>query len=221
MNLGRCRIDVAIGQAGEADLAIGIVAAEVVHEVVVDAQHLVRRLAILHFSAGSKDAVNDLGIDAVAVELLDPQMRVAGAAVALFDEVVVEAGFVHLVDAQLLAGDVLGADRADPSGLAEIDAVIGHPALGAVRLIGDKRHLLLQGARRLRGEEIRRQPDHIEMTIGRDAPVLHSLSSTVTYSPAHSTERKRRVLRQSAQLSDAAWSTLATVRKEWRRCPLP
>src|SRR5882762_4575837 len=34
---------------------------------------------------------------------------------------------------------------------------------------------LLELARRLRGEEIRRQPDHIEMAIGRDSFVLHLL----------------------------------------------
>src|SRR5882724_2457035 len=37
--------------------------------------------------------------------------------------------------------------------------------------------------------------------------------------PAHSTERKRSVLRRSAQLSDAAWSTLATVRKAMAALP--
>jgi len=104
MDLGRRRLDVAIGQAGKADLAIGIIAAEVVHEVVVDAQHLVGRGRVFHLRACRENAVDDFGVDAVAVQFLDPQMRIAGPAVPLLREVVIEPGLVHLVDAQLLAG---------------------------------------------------------------------------------------------------------------------
>ncbi len=38
-------VDVAVGQAGQADVPVGIVAAEVLQPVVVDAQHLVAGLA--------------------------------------------------------------------------------------------------------------------------------------------------------------------------------
>src|SRR5207302_7940607 len=46
VDLRDSRADVAIGQAGEADLAVGIVAAEVHQPVVVDPEHLARRLVV-------------------------------------------------------------------------------------------------------------------------------------------------------------------------------
>src|SRR6202022_5087672 len=64
--------------------------------------------------------------------------------------------------------------RAAPGDQPEGGAVARDPLL-AVRAFADERHPLLELARRLRGEEIRRQPDHIEMAIGRDSFVLHLL----------------------------------------------
>src|ERR1700756_2356792 len=53
------------------------------------------------------------------------------------------------------------------------------------------------------------------MTIGRDPLILHYPSSTrVTYSPIYFTERKTGILRRSAQLSDAAGSTLEPPARE-------
>ena len=42
-----------------------------------------------------------------------------------------------------------------------------------VRLFDDVRHLVLQRSRRFGREEVVRQPDHIQMTVCRDAVVLH------------------------------------------------
>src|SRR5262249_39035316 len=54
----------------------------------------------------------------------------------------------------------------------ERGAVARHPLL-AVRSFADEGHPLLEIARRLGGEEIRRQPDHVEMAIGGNSSVLH------------------------------------------------
>src|SRR5438067_2738607 len=58
------RVDVAVGQAGQADVAVGIVIAEVLQPVVVDPEHLVRGLGIVEPRGGAEDAVDDLGLHA-------------------------------------------------------------------------------------------------------------------------------------------------------------
>src|SRR5439155_9159446 len=102
---------------------------------------------------------------------LDPQMRVARAALAALASFV-EAGLGHLVDPVILTRDKRRADRADRAGNAHDDAGLCHPArpFGAVLDIG---HALLQLARRLRDEQLGWQPRQVEMAIGRDAAVLH------------------------------------------------
>src|SRR2546425_1051991 len=78
------------------------------------------------FARRREDAVDDLGIDAVAVHLLDAQVRVARPANALLT-VLVQAGRRHLVDPQLLARHVLRAGRTDAARQAEGRAVVGRP----------------------------------------------------------------------------------------------
>src|SRR5581483_8654337 len=99
-----------------------------------------------------------------------------GAAQTLLEIIPVEAGLGHLVGAQLLAGNPRRAGRSDPAALAVIGAVDVGPDLGAVRLLGAVGHLVAQFARCVGGEQVRRQPQHVEMTIGRDSLVLHQLS---------------------------------------------
>src|SRR5205085_521351 len=129
---------------------------------------------VLHLGASSEDAVDDLGVDAVAVHVLDPQMRVARPAQTLFEIVAVEARLGHLVGAQLLARDMRRAGRADAATQAVFGAVIVGPALHAVRILGDVGHQIPELARRVRGEQVGRQPEHVEMTIRRDTLVLPS-----------------------------------------------
>ena len=169
------RIDVAVGQAGEADLAVGVVPAEVLQPVVVDAQHLVRRLVILDPRGDAEDAEDDLGVDAVFFHFLDAQMRVAGTALAALARVV-EPGFGHLVDPVVLARDERRANRADGAGNPHLNPGLGDPPL-AVGAILDKGHAVAQLARGARGEQIGRQPRQIEMAIGGNPAVLHGKPS--------------------------------------------
>jgi hypothetical protein len=174
MHLGHRRLDVAVGQARQPDVAIGIVAAEVGEPRVVDAQHLGGGLAVGELRGRGEDAVDDLGVDAVAVHLLDPQVRIARPANALL-AVLVEAGRGHDVHPQLLARLVLRARRAHAAREAERCAVLGDPSR-PVRPVGHIRHAVLQGGGRLGDEQGGGQPDQIEMAIRGDPVVGHSAS---------------------------------------------
>src|SRR5580692_5534090 len=99
-------------------------AAEILEKIIVDAQHLVRGLAIVEARGGAQNAVYDLGVDAVAVHVLDPQMRVAAAPdIAL--AVLVHASFGHLVDPVVLTRNKGRATRPDAVLQSKIGAVLG------------------------------------------------------------------------------------------------
>src|SRR5262249_41625656 len=98
MDFGHRGVDVTVRQIREPDVAIGVVAAEVRHPRVVDAHHLVGGLDVLELRGGGEDAVDDLGVHAVAVHLLDAQMRIARPADPLL-AVLVEAPRRPHVDA--------------------------------------------------------------------------------------------------------------------------
>ena len=146
-------------------------AAEILEPVVVDAQHLVGRFGVADPRGDAEDAEDDLGIDPVAVHVLDPLIGVAGTAHAPL-AVFIEAGLGHLVDTVVLARDEFPADRAGAADETHLDPGLGDPArpVGAVL---DKGHAVLQLAFRLRDEQLRRQPRQVEVTIGRNSFVLH------------------------------------------------
>ena len=177
MNFPDGLLDIAVGQTGKADLALGVVAAELFQPVVVDAQHLVRRLTIIEARGRSEDAVDDLGVDAVAIHILDPQMRVARAADVLL-AVLEEAKLRHFVDPVVLAGDIGRATRPDAVFQPKIGAVLGDP-LRPLRPVFDIGHAVLELAARLRHEQVGRHPRHVEMAIGRNSAVLHAFFSAL------------------------------------------
>src|SRR5258707_6339303 len=152
-------------------MAVRIMAAELLQPVIVDAQHLVRRVAVVELRSGAENAVDDLGVDPVGLHVLEAQMRVATTVLALLG-VLIEPVLGHDVDADILPRDVLRAARADPVDQAEIGAVLGDP-LRSVRAVLDIRHPLLHLARGVLDEKLRRHARHIEMAIGGDALVMH------------------------------------------------
>jgi hypothetical protein len=152
-------------------------AAETFEPIVVDAQHLIGRRVVLHAGSDAEYPKDDLGIDTVAVHVLDPLIRVARTAHASL-AVLVEPGLGHLVDAVVLAGDELASDRADAAEQPHIDPGFGGP-MRPIRPVLDIGHAVLQLALRLGDKQLRRQPREIEMTIGRDPLVLHRSSSTL------------------------------------------
>src|SRR6266849_5832877 len=209
MHLGDRRFDVTVREAGEADVAVGIVATELVHPRVIDAQHLVGSLSIVQLRRRGENAVDDLGVDAVAVHLLDAQMRVPRAANA-FLAVLVEAGGRHHVDPELLARHVLRPRRAHPARQAEGRSVVGDPS-GPVRPIGHVGHAVLQRAGRLRYEQLGGQPDQVEVTIGRDSVVVHDVSSTRYRFSASGSMVAPRPGRSSSRMAPASSRTGSTT----------
>src|SRR5437868_1746171 len=144
-------------------------------------------------------------------------MRIAWSPVALLEIVPVETCFGHLVGAQLLARNPRGAGCADATAQAVLGTAIVGPALHPVRILGDVGHQIPELARRVRSEQLGRQPEHVEMTIGRDTLVLHNITSTQMdpdgvdqlYLPqGNLSEQRPDTVGRSAQVSDARGSTL-------------
>ncbi len=147
------RVEVAVRQTGEPDVALGIVLAELDEPVVVDPEHLARRLVVAEPRRGPEDTEEHLGLDAVPVHVLDAQVRIAWAADPLL-AVVVEPGRRHHVD--------------EP----ERRSLLGRP-LQSVGPFHDVGHAVLHERRGVRGEEIGREPGHVDVTVGRDPRVAH------------------------------------------------
>ena len=174
VNLGDRLVDIAVGQAGETDLPVGVVTAEILQPVIVDAQHLVAGFGVVELRCGAENAVDDLGVDPVLLHVLEAQMRVVAAGLALLG-VGIETVLGHDVDADVLSRDMLRAAGADAVEQPEIGAVLGDP-LRPVRPVLDIGHALLEVAPGVLDEQSRRHPGHVEMAIGRDALVMHGAS---------------------------------------------
>ena len=91
-------------------MPIRIVAAEIHQPVIINTEHLNRCFRVLHLRGGTKNAENDFRINAVALHLLEAQMRVRGALNALLT-VGEHAGLGHLVDTLVLARHQFDATR--------------------------------------------------------------------------------------------------------------
>ena len=165
------RVDVVAGDAGEAGVAVGMGAAEARQPFVVDTQHFGGGLVVVDAHGGAEDAIEYFAVDAVALLILEAQVGVGEAADALA-AVVVEPGRGHPIGAMDLAGNVLAARRAHAVHQAEVGPALGDPLL-ALGAVGDVRHPILQCGVRIGGEQIGREPDQINMAIGRDEFVPH------------------------------------------------
>ena len=171
LDLGYRRLDGEAGDAGQPRVALGMCPAEVGEPLVVDAHHLRGRLGILKSIAGAENAVEHFRLHSVALLVLEAQVRVGEPAHAAAP-VVVEPGGGHAVGAVDLSRHVLAAGRAHAVDQPELRALLRDPdrPLGPVGHIG---HPVPHGRRRVRGEEIRRQPDQVEMAVGGDDAVVH------------------------------------------------
>ena len=170
-HLGHRLFHVVVGDVGQPDQPIGRAAAEIVQPVIVDAQHLEGGLGIVQPAARAQHAVQHLGLHAVAVLVLQAHRHVGQAANALL-AVVVEAGRGHAVGAVDDARHVFAAGRAHAVHQAELGALGAHP-FGALRAFDHMRHAVLEGGGGIAGEQVGRQPDQVDMSIGGDDIVLH------------------------------------------------
>src|SRR5262249_41671200 len=152
-------VDVSVGQAGQADLPVGIVPAEVLQPVVVDPEHLLGRLVVVQARGCAEDAEDDLGLHAVELHVLQAQVRIGRPPDALL-AVLVEPDRGHLVDAIILAGHQLGAARADAADQTERRAVLASP-VRTVGAIDDVRHALAHRRRSVGREQVVGNPGHV------------------------------------------------------------
>ena len=169
-------IDIAVGQTRQPDQTVGCVAAKILQPVVVNAKHFHGGFLIAQTRRRAEDAEDHLGIHAVHLGILDTQRRIGGAALAVFFVVIEKPGLVHAIHAVILSRHQLRAGRADPAHQAVGISALRRPVrpVGPIRHV---RHALLERGAGVRGKQIRRQPRQINMAVGRDAVVLHGVSS--------------------------------------------
>src|SRR5712691_2790084 len=148
-----------------------MVTAEIREPVVVDAEHLTRRLVVTEARGGAEDAEDHLDLDAVHLRVLEPEVGIDDAPDAPLG-VLVEARRRHLVDAVVLSRYVLLTRRPDAADEAERLAVLAGP-VRTVRAVGDERHPVTHRHRSVRGEQVGREPGHVDVAVGRDPRVFH------------------------------------------------
>ena len=169
--LGHRFFHVVVRDVGQPDQPVGRLLAEIMEPVVVDAQHLQRRLGIVQPAARAQHAVQDLGLHAVAVLVLQAHLGLGQAADALL-AVVVEARGGHAVGAMDDARHVFAAGRAHAVHQTELGA-LGADPLGSLRALDDVGHAVLEGRRGILGEKVRGQPDQVDMAVSGDDVILH------------------------------------------------
>src|SRR6185503_12121196 len=171
LDFGDGGFDRVVRDRGEAGETLGVLRAEPGQPLVVDANNVYGGLAVVQPAGRAEHAVEHLGLHAVAVLVLHAQVGVGQAADSAL-AVLVQPGRGHAVGAVDLAGYVLPSGRAHAVHQPEIGAALGHP-LRAVGTGGDVRHALAHGRRGVFGEQLRRQPAEVHVTIGGDHFVAH------------------------------------------------
>ena len=160
-----------VRDVGEAAIALGLVAAEIGQPIIVDAQHRTGRFVVVEAIGGAENAVENFRLDAVAILVLETEIRV-GQTPDFLLFVIVKPGRSHAVGTVDLARLIFAAGRAHPGVEPERGAVLGDP-FPAARPLGDIGHAVLDRGRRVGGEQIGRQPDQIDVAISRNDVVFH------------------------------------------------
>src|SRR5262249_55535389 len=127
LDLGDRGLDRMVRDRGEACEALGVRRAEPGKPFVVDAHHLDGGLGIVEAARGAEHAVEDLGLYAVAVLVLDPQVGFGQAADAAL-AVLVEPHRRHAVGAVDPARHVLTPGRTHAVHHAQVRTGLRSPA---------------------------------------------------------------------------------------------
>ena len=174
LDLGDGRLERVVGDRREPAEPLRVLAAEVGEPLVVDPHHLDGGLGIVHASGRAEHPVEHLGLHAVPVLVLDPEVGVGEAADALL-AVGVEAGLLHAIRAVDAARDVLPPRRAHAVDASERGALLGGPrgTAGPVRHVG---HPVPHRRRRARGEQVGREPAEVDVAVRGDGLVSHRRS---------------------------------------------
>jgi len=161
-----------IRDVGEPAIAFRLVAAEIGETFIIDAQHFAGRRVIVEAAGGAENAVQHLRLDPVALLVLEPQVRI-GQPPSLFLLRVIEARRGHPVGAVDLARLIHPPGRAPAAIDPERGAVLRDP-FAAARPFGHIGHAVLELGGGVGGEQVGRQPDQVDMAIGRNDVVFHA-----------------------------------------------
>ena len=162
-----------VGEAGKPDESLGIAATEISCPPVVDAVDHAPGLGITKKFRPEGEAVDHLGIDAVQVLVLDPELRDGGVIDAL-GRILEEAGLGHpLVPGHHPRVCLLGAQDSDQAQL-----ILAGPPYQALLRIYDPGHLVLEVSRGVGYEDIVGHPGQVYVGICGDYAVFHLLSSS-------------------------------------------
>src|SRR3989441_979463 len=177
--------------------------------LVVDPHGLDGGLRVAEPPGDAEDAVEDLGLNAVAILVAQAGIGMGEAPDAAF-AVVVEPGGGHAVRAMDAPGHVLAARRAHAAGQAEVGALLRRPAR-ALRAIDNVRHPVAPlGGGGVGDEQVGRQPAQVDVAVGGDHLVTHPCLLRRTSSSA-SDDKRRRVSRKV----EARW-TLSRIQSRIR-----
>ena len=171
LDLADRSVAVMVRDVGEAGIALGLLRTEIGEPVIVDTQHFAGCLVIVQAARRAENAVQHLGLYAVAPLIVEAQIGVCQAPDFLLLRIV-QPGRGHAIGTVDFARFVEPPSRAHPAIETEGGAVLGHP-FAAARSVGDIGHALLERGGGVGGEQVGRQPDHIDMAIGRDDVVFH------------------------------------------------
>jgi hypothetical protein len=171
LDFGNGGLDRMIRDRAEAGEALGIRRAEFGEPRVVDAHDFDRGLGIVEPAGGAEDAIEHLGLHAVAILILHAEIGIGQTADAAL-AVLVEPRRRHAIGALDLAGHIQPPSRTHAVHVTEVGALLRrpHPAVGPV---GHVRHALAQRGRGVGGKKIRRQPTQVNVTIRGDHLVAH------------------------------------------------
>ena len=167
LDLGHRRLDVVVGDAGDAGEAVGMGLAEVGEPFVVDPHDLDRGFRIVQPVRGPEDPVEHLAPDPVEVLVPHPELGLGEPADPL-GSVLVEALGGHPVGAVDHARHVLAPRRPHGVREPEVGPAPRHPDVAPLVVLVHVGHALLEMRRRLLGEELGREPDEIDVAVRRN-----------------------------------------------------
>jgi hypothetical protein len=156
--------------AREPDEAPRVGLAEVGGPGVVDLVDRLRQLTILQTETDAEDAVHHLGVDAIEILILEPEIRRGRVRAAL-----VEADLEHLLD---VFGEVaLDPVEAESEAAEDTELLFFGVPLRSVVGLPYLRDPVTELRRRVLHPEIAGHPRHVDVAVGGDDAVAHGLTS--------------------------------------------
>src|SRR5207249_3451381 len=165
--------NIVVRNAREPDEAPRVGLAEVGGPTIVDLVDRLDELAVLHAQADPEDPVHDLGVDAVEVLILQPQIRRGGVRTTF-----VEADVEHPLD--VLRESALDAVEAEAEAAVNAELFsLGEPPRSGVGL-SHLRHLIAALRGRVLDPEFTGHPGHVDVAVAGDDATAHGRQGSST-----------------------------------------